>query len=447
MVENLAKRLDLVRDGLLDLYERCDDSLESQLKHWQLLRQEYAILYFARRSGIIRVGCQPVPPAQVSRERARDAIEVHLMLQSLQQSNFCNEPWTLADTSLERYKTEPQGCWKKNPEMVEVRYDGDRENATLHTLWQDIYYRNSDGVWCKTHGQVDGHGLFYLDNGCKRYYVYFADDAKKYSRSGIWEVEYKNEILSPLDSVTSTTAPAHVCRPPEGPARTPARGSAGRLSTPPEPRHTPWSPQVSTSRADVPDTTSPLGGPVPALAAQPTLPTAVSRSWKSATRRHRRCLGPVTAATPGATDTRGGAAAAPYSAEAPPSSPTPAEGPEREPERQPADPGRRLPPAARPNRGRPGRLLRGTGDCSPALAVLRGSGNVLKCYRYRIKKKHRRLFRAVSTTWHWTGEDGADRAGEARLLVWFENPAQRSEFFESVPMPPSVSAYEGLGGL
>ena len=66
----------------MDLYESGREDLQSQIDHWQTLRQEQVLLYFARKHGVMRLGYQPVPPLATSESKAKDAIGMVLLLQS-----------------------------------------------------------------------------------------------------------------------------------------------------------------------------------------------------------------------------------------------------------------------------------------------------------------------------------------------------------------------------
>ncbi|AEO16193.1 E2 [Canis familiaris papillomavirus 8] len=210
-MESLSKRLNAVQDDLLNLYEEGSDQLQRQVEHWNLTRQENVLLHYARQSGVMRVGMQPVPPLQVSAERAKSAIEMQLMLQSLCDSPWATETWTLSDTCRERWLADPPRCWKKGPCTVEVVYDGDADNSMHYTLWQRIYYQDSSDRWQMSKSQVDHSGIWFWDCEHKHYYVKFATDAERYSATGVWEVVYNNETISSCDPVTSTTPPTDPC--------------------------------------------------------------------------------------------------------------------------------------------------------------------------------------------------------------------------------------------
>ncbi|AFU07673.1 E2 [Canis familiaris papillomavirus 14] len=206
-MESLNKRLSAVQDELLNLYEEASDLLQQQVVHWNLMRRESVLLYFARQAGIMRVGMQPVPALQVSAERAKSAIELQLVLQSLCDSPYATETWTLSDTSRERWMAAPERCWKRGARTVEVIFDCDAGNSMQYTLWEWIYYQDSADNWQKARSQVDHKGIWFWDCEHKHYYEEFAADAERYSATGHWDVTYNNETISPCDPVTSTTPP------------------------------------------------------------------------------------------------------------------------------------------------------------------------------------------------------------------------------------------------
>ncbi|AAX86622.1 E2 protein [Puma concolor papillomavirus 1] len=220
-MENISLALESVQEQLLTLYETDSPDLRDQIKHWKLIRREQVLYYCARRRGITRVGMAVVPPLAAAQQRAKAAIEQELLLQSLLESDFAGEPWTLSDTSRERLLTEPAYCFKKDGEQIEVRYDNDRENMSSHVLWTAIYYQSDDDKWRKTQGRVDARGLFYVDNcGVKTYYVDFEQEAKKYGKTG--EYEIVNKLTTPI--LTSTT--------PAGLGHSSSSGAATRGGTP-----------------------------------------------------------------------------------------------------------------------------------------------------------------------------------------------------------------------
>ncbi|AST11577.1 E2 protein [Sus scrofa papillomavirus 2] len=210
-MERICHRLNVVQEELLSLYETAQTSLQSQIRHWDLVRKEMIFFYAARQSGVDSIGFQKVPPLQVSQAKAKEAIEMQMILQSLGESDFAQEQWTLSDTSRELWLCPPQGCFKKHGSSVDVWYDENPENANRYVSWGSIYHLDGNERWRKTEGLCDHTGLYYVDeSGYRRYYIKFSVDAKRYSATGQWEVKFKNQIFSPILPVTSTV-PATQC--------------------------------------------------------------------------------------------------------------------------------------------------------------------------------------------------------------------------------------------
>ncbi|QUP08145.1 E2 [Martes foina papillomavirus 1] len=520
-MENLSKRLDAVQEGLLTLYELGSTDLEDQVQHWNLLRQENVLMHFAKRAGCTRVGYQIVPPLAVSQERAKQAIEMHLTLQSLHQSQYGREPWSLTETSWERWTVDPQRCLKKGAQSVEVRFDGSRDNSMLYTLWQSVYYQDSEDAWCKAVGEVDYKGLYYREKGYKKYYVEFAVEARRYSSSGMWEVVHNNETLSSSDPVTSTTPPTDHGGTSPGAARRRAADDPAAERLPAKRRVGPDAAAPSTTSPDPgeADSTSPASTPICRAGADPGEhgrgvrprepsptpppqfpeerrqqserpphegPPGRARAAGGARKRQRgrgrppdpaagvgpgvgplgpgpdpqpeqqhaefpRCVGPAeseggprtaAAAEPPGDRRRGSPAPANAGGFAAP--PAAVAGAAGGPPENFGPAGQGLFPAAGRRGGGPGHILREAGHRAPCLAVLRGPCNVLKCFRFRTKRSHRSLFQSISTTWYWTGDEGSERVGEARLLLRFSDLDQRRCFFANVRLPGGVGVAEGL---
>lgn len=223
-MEKLSQALDSLQDDLLTLYEKDSDDLHDQITHWKLNRKEQVLFYYCRRQGVTRLGVTPIPPLAVSQQKAKAAIEQQLLLESLLQSEFGKESWTLTETSRERLLTEPKYCFKKHGTQIEVRFDHQADNTTRYTLWGTLYYQNSSDVWVKTQGKVDRRGLFYTDeNNVRVEYVNFEEEAKKYGKTGVFEVLSK--LTPPAVPTSSFAAPGHGDTPP---------GSATRRRTSPE---------------------------------------------------------------------------------------------------------------------------------------------------------------------------------------------------------------------
>lgn len=204
-METLADRLDACQEKLIDLYEKDSNKLEDQLWHWHYTRLEYAMLFKAREAGLTHIGHQVVPPLNVTKEKARQAIAVHLSLQSLSNSVYKYEPWTLQDTSLDMWTASPKGCWKKHGQPIRVKFDGEDDKEMEYVNWGYIYICASDDTWHKVPGQISNKGLYYELQGCKYYYVDFTKEAKHYGAKNIWEVHVGGSIIyHACESVSST---------------------------------------------------------------------------------------------------------------------------------------------------------------------------------------------------------------------------------------------------
>lgn len=226
-MERLHRLLESVQDALLNLYEQDSDNLSDQITQWELVRKENAILYAARQQGITRMGLHRVPTLASSEQKAREAIEMHMYLLSLQRSPFGEEPWTLQQTTRERFLAAPEYCFKKGGSPVDVYFDNDQENSVRLTSWQFIYYQSADDQWHKVPGELDSEGLYYIQvDGLLVYYVSFADEAARYSRTGVWHVMINNKPILPDTSVTSSgSAPRDTAR--KSPARPSPTSNAG----------------------------------------------------------------------------------------------------------------------------------------------------------------------------------------------------------------------------
>ena len=106
-MDTLSERFNALQENLMDIYESGRDDLETQIMHWQLLRQEQILFYYARKNGVMRLGYQPVPPLATSEAKAKDAIGMVILLESLLKSAYGTEPWTLTQTSLETVRSPP----------------------------------------------------------------------------------------------------------------------------------------------------------------------------------------------------------------------------------------------------------------------------------------------------------------------------------------------------
>nr|CAD1814324.1 early protein [human papillomavirus 40] len=193
-MENLARRLDLCQEQLLELYEQNSKELQQHILHWKYIRYESAIYYTARQMGIKHLGHQVVPSLDVSKAKAHAAIEMQMCLESLQNTEYNVEPWTLQDTSQELWLAEPKKCFKKGGKTVEVRFDCNETNAMHYTLWTTVYVQVDD-AWTKVKGQVDYKGLSYTVHGCTTYYVDFAKEAQTYGKTDRWTVIVGSHVI------------------------------------------------------------------------------------------------------------------------------------------------------------------------------------------------------------------------------------------------------------
>ncbi|ACI46051.1 E2 [Felis domesticus papillomavirus 2] len=528
-MEKLASRLDAVQEELLTLYETGSNTLDSQIRHWSLIRQENVLLHFARRQGIMRLGMQAVPHLSVSQDKAKQAIEMMLLLTNLQHTPYADEEWTLCDTSREALLAPPANCLKKGAVPVTVWFDGDKDNACQHTAWKQVYYQDGDS-WTKTDGGADYTGLFYREDGYKHYYHTFAEDARTYGTTGVYDVEYGNELISP-PIVTSSTSdgfaaadsdwpnsgpfelgPTIETGPPSPPSPPPKRPRAATTPPPPPPE------AVCESTSTVPATsleTPPVfrrGGfsADPCVSAEPASRGRGSRGRGGGrggggrrvsvgSRRRGAAARQIALPTSTTSPSAGGGCVA-YGQRpgdwADPYVPGPSGG--RGPfawscgpsentqipcippapccesggwcpglaghyplDRRGLDPG--AAPETQPGPGLPAQAARGVcevpdgsvgglgnllcGPGHPVVTVLKGGANQLKCLRYRIKKQHAGLYLCISSTWHWTGDLGAERQGRARILVVFPGPAQANAFMRTVSLPKGVHMSMGFAGV
>ncbi|ABX56080.1 E2 [Macaca fascicularis papillomavirus 6] len=202
-MEALAERLSVCQDKILELYEADSKDLQTQIEHWRCVRYECVLLYKLRELGHHRINHQVVPPLATSRAKGHLAIELQMALESLQKSAYSSEEWTLQETSLEMWKTEPKACFKKNGQTVTVLFDCEKDNEMEYVLWGHVYVWGDAG-WDKVQGGVDVRGLYYTVDGVKMYYKEFKDDAVKYGKKNEWEVHFGGSVMKYSDSVFST---------------------------------------------------------------------------------------------------------------------------------------------------------------------------------------------------------------------------------------------------
>lgn len=401
-MEILSSRLELLQDEILNLYEQASTKLEQQLLHWQLLRKEAVLQYFIRKKGYSRLGSINIPPLANSQAKAKQAIEMTLLIETLLQSPYAFEEWTLVDISRERVMTEPEYTFKKKGVSIDVKFDGDDNNVVRHTMWKELYIQNSENEWYKTNSKVDHRGIYYFDSdNYKIYYVDFAKESERYSSTGHWDVFYNQKLIMP--SVSSSLSGTEV---PVG------RGKPDCSTTAPcNTTH-----QAATSSYT--HTTQETKEKSPKAKRR-----RYTRRESRSPEQHRRSRSSSRESQRGERRGRGGRVPGELSTQ----------------ELSPPSPGqvgssrRSIPQRAG---GRIQRLLQEARD--PPALVLKGEPNRLKCVRYRLKEKYSSLFFRVSTTWFWTQCEGTDRVGDARVLVQFTDEKQRNQFLNSVKLPNSI---------
>ena len=427
-MEKLNERFSALQEKLMDLYESGVEDLETQIQHWKLLRQEQIIFYYARRHGIMRLGYQPVPPLATSESKAKDAIAMGLLLESLQKSKFSEEPWTLVETSLETVRSPPADCFKKGPKSVEVYFDGDPENVMSYTVWTYIYYQTDDETWAKVEGHVDYAGAYYMEGTFKTYYIKFETDAKRYGTTGYWEVHVnKDTVFTP---VTSSTPPAGVAS--QNPASEPVSTSD------PAKRTSQATHQRYGRKASSPTVTSIRAQKRRQRQRQET-PTRqrTNRSRSRSTERRggratRRSLSRGSSKSPRRGGRSGGGPLTRSRSRSRSLTRKSANGGGVAPD----EVGATLRSIGRQHSGRLAQLLDAAKD--PPVILLRGAANTLKCYRYRFRKKHAGSFQFISTTWSWVGGHTTDRIGRSRILISFHTDREREKCLQQMKLPLGV---------
>ncbi|ACO58659.1 putative regulatory protein E2 [Ovis aries papillomavirus 3] len=403
-MEKLKARLDELQEEILSYIENDSTDLQEQIKHWNALRRDYVTQYYARSKGLTTVGMHPILPLAVCKEKAKKAIEMSMVLTSLQQSAFAQEPWTLSDTSQELWKAPPELCLKKHGSTVRVIFDGDAKNEMQYTNWERIYYETAEG-WHMTSGHVEHKGIYYWRDCCKRYFVDFSKEADKYGKQGVWEVIYQNVTFSPVDSVSSTTE------------------CDGERECEREHQH--WRPEEEGRDVDWRQT-------------EPLCERRADRHGQRQRQRRKRDLSPSAA-----TNQR------PPRRQRPP----PEEGEEGQVAAEPdgEEQVRQVAAQEEAHLGGLGPGPEGLGQAprnrrppvhlpvNPAADIpilfLHGPPNSLKCYRYRVLRNYSGLLLNISKCWSWVrGEQH-----EARVTVAFNNTAQRQQFLQTVPFPPNIS--------
>lgn len=375
----------------MTLYERNATDIDSQILHWETVRKQYVTMYYARKEGYRSLGMQPLPALTVSEYKAKEAIQMVILLRSLRQSQFSNELWTLTDTSAELLHTQPKNCFKKYGYTVEVYFDENPANVFPYTNWDSIYYQDSHEQWHKTAGLVDYDGMYFQEtNGDRTYFQLFHKDALRYGSTGRWSVHYKNQTILPSASVSSSTRqpvdePAETTAYPSTPPQIAAGGSQ-RSQT--EERGT-----VSSTQQTPPATTSSVR-----LRRRRGQGERTTRERESPTKRRRT---------------------------------TETDSARLESVPAPEAVGTRHRTVPSTGLSRLGRLQEEARD--PPAILVTGPGNSLKCWRWRLKKFSRYYLR-MSTVWSWAGEV-CPKASKNRMLIAFRDNEQRNVFLKLVSMP------------
>ena len=444
-MDTLSDRFNALQENLMDIYESGRDDLETQIMHWQLLRQEQILFYYARKNGVMRLGYQPVPPLATSEAKAKDAIGMVILLESLQKSAYGKESWTLTQTSLETVRSPPANCFKKGPQNIEVMFDNDPENLMVYTVWSLIYYQTVDDTWNKVEGHVDYHGAYYFEGVLKVYYIQFEGDAARFSKTGRWEVHVnKDTIFAPVTSTSpgtgggdsDQTSVHSVSR---------ASSTVARRSASPLPTRTTTQRSRTESRRYQRKESSPTSTATRQQKRQREEET--NRRSRSSSRgqeadwggdRRRRRGGDSSTRSHSSNRARGGRSGGRPTtrSQSRSKSRSRSRGPSTRRGVSPAEVGESLRSVGRRHHDRLERLLDEAKD--PPVVLLRGAANTLKCYRYRAKKKYSALVKYFSTTWSWVGGDNNDRIGRARMLLAFSSNTQRELFLKVMKLPPNV---------
>ncbi|AEI00700.1 E2 [Mus musculus papillomavirus type 1] len=210
-MNSLETRFDAVQDQILNLYEKGSKCLADHILYWELVRKEGALQFCARRGGLNKLGLQPLPSTIGAENKAKRAIQMQLVLTSLNESPFGSEEWTMAETSREMYdSTEPYGTFKKSGEEVEVYYGGDEDNNVSYMLWKYVYAQDENGNWHKYQSDCDYYGVHYTDHsGTRIYYHDFDSDSRRYGDYSHWTVNYKHKTFESSPDSSSSAKEGH----------------------------------------------------------------------------------------------------------------------------------------------------------------------------------------------------------------------------------------------
>lgn len=387
--QTLADRFAAQQEKQMTLIENESTQLTDHIEYWNSVRLENVLGYYARKEGLTQLGLQPLPVLQVLEYKAKEAIKMSLLLNSLNKSEYGKEPWTLAEVSAEIVNTNPKNCFKKKPFTVTVYFDNDEKNSFPYTNWDSIYYQDDNSVWHKVHGKVDTNGLYFQEiTGDIVYFALFQPDAERYGHSGQWSVKYKNTTL--FTSVTSSTP---------GPSST-EPASQRRATT-----HTVS--KQKTPRKRKHETDEDTDG---------ESPSSTSSGFRL--RRRRREQGESTSRA-SSSRRRGGNGGAV----------------------SPEEVGSRTRTVPTQGLTRLRRLQEEARD--PPIIILQGCPNTLKCFRNRVSHKHHSLYTDATTVFHWVLANCQDKKESARMLIAFTDNRQRDAFLAHVTLPKGTNHWFG----
>ena len=389
--ESLSARFAAQQEIQLTLIEKESYDLKDHLLFWKAVRTENVIAYYARKENITKLGLQPLPSTVVTEYKAKEAINIQLLIQSLLKSEFAVERWTLAEVSAENLNSAPKNCFKKSPFIVTVLFDNNENNSFPYTCWEHIYYQDENNKWHKTEGLVDHNGLYFKDkSGDISYFVLFQPDAIRYGRTGQWTVKFKNKTI--VASVTSSSRNSY--------STSENRPGPSQFSSRPE--------SPGSRRQDSTENTD-------------------TDSPSSSTSRIRGRRRGGESGEPGTTETprRRGTKRKLGSDSAP----------------SPGEVGSRSTTVAAHGLSRLRRLQEEARD--PPLILFTGQQNTLKCWRNRVTTKYAHLFLYFSSVWKWLGANANTEQNAAKLLVAFKSTSQREIFLSTVHIPKGTAITYG----
>jgi len=359
----------------MTLYEEGANTIDAQIDHWKVIKQQYILYYYSRKEGYKRLGLQILPTLAVSEYKAKEAIQQILLLESLKKSEFGNEEWTLGDTSAELTLTSPRYAFKKEPYIVDVWFDNNPANSFPYTNWNKIYFQDEQERWHRAEGEVDINGLYFVDShNDKVYFVLFAPDVEKYSTKGQWTVNFKNQTISSVDSSQTRVSDLSL------------QGS------------------VSSSRDTVlrPATTTRRGSEGEERSPSSTTPSSPDLRSGQRRRRQQRESSPRGRSKRRREETTTGGVS-------------------------PREVGRGSHTVPRRGLGRIERLTEEARD--PPIIFVKGGANNLKCWRNRCQKTNR-LYLVMSTVFRYPHSDLGHR-----MVIGFKDVEQRTLFLKTTPLP------------